>query len=106
VKYLVVQRRRDGVQVPPDAVAGMLLAQRDWLDEKIQDGAFDVAYGLAQGGGGVAIVNADTPERLNEILTESPLFGISNVELTPLADVHTTIGNGVRAMQRMAGVPA
>jgi len=106
MKYLVMQRRRDGVPVPPDAVAGMLLAQRDWLDEQVQNGTFDVAYGLPQGGGGVAIVNADTPERLNEILTESPLFGISNVELQPLADVHATIGNGVRAMQRMAGAPA
>jgi hypothetical protein len=49
MKYLVTVRRRDGVPVPPDAVAGRLLAQRDWIQERIDDGTFDVGYTLAQG---------------------------------------------------------
>jgi muconolactone delta-isomerase len=106
MKYLVTMRRRDGVPVPLEAIPGMLLAQRDWLDEKIQNGTIDVSYGLPQGGGGLAIVNADTPEQLAGILTESPLFALTNIEIQPLADVHVTLETAASALQRMAGVPA
>jgi hypothetical protein len=59
MKYLVTVRRRDGGPAPPpEALAGMLLTQRDWLQEKLDDGTFDVSYGFAQGG--VGIVNADS----------------------------------------------
>lgn len=106
MKFLVTQRRRDGVPVPPEAIAGLLHAQSDWLDEKVKNGTFDAAYGLPQGGGGLAIVNADTAETLNEILADSPLFMVTNIEVQPLADVHATLAAGANALQRMAGVPA
>ena len=105
MKYLVTVRRRDAVSIPPEAIAGMLLAQRDWLQEKIDDETFDAAYTFAQGGGGIGIVNADSGEDLNEILTSSPLFGTSHIEVQPLADL-SVLENSANALRRSAGVTA
>jgi muconolactone delta-isomerase len=106
MKFLVTQRRRDGVPVPPDAIAGLLRAQSEYLDEQMRIGTVDVAYGLPQGGGGLAIVNADSAEQLNEILVASPLFMLTNIEVQPLADIHATLAAAASALQRMAAVPA
>jgi muconolactone delta-isomerase len=105
MKYLVTMRRRDGVQVPPDALAGMLLAQRDWLQENSANGTFDAVYTFAQGGGGVAIANVDSSEELTELVTSSPLFGTSNIELQPLAEI-AALELIAQALRRVAGVPA
>ena len=104
MKYLVTMRRRDGVPVPPDAIAGMLLAQRDWLQQKIEEDVVDAAYVFAQGGGGVSIVNAASGEELSQILTSSPVFGITNIELQPLADI-SALENTAQALRAVA-VPA
>ena len=104
MKYLVTMRRRDGVPVPPDAIGGMLLAQRDWLQQKIEEDVCDAAYVFAQGGGGVAIVNAASGEELSQILTSSPVFGITNIELQPLADI-SALENAAQALRAVA-VPA
>lgn len=100
MKYLVTLRRRE-VPVPPETLAGMLLAQRDWLQEHLADGTFDVAYTFAQAGGGIAIVNADSGEELNQLLTSAPLFGTANIELQPLADV-ATLENAARGLRAAA----
>jgi hypothetical protein len=105
MKYLVTVRRRDGVPAPPEAIAGMLHAQHDWLQEKLDEGTFDIAYTFAQGGGGIGIVNAETGDELNEIITSSPLFGISQIEVQPLAGLGA-IDNAATALSRGASVTA
>jgi muconolactone delta-isomerase len=105
MKYLITTRRRDGVQMPPDAVAGMLLAQQEWLRERASDGTFDAVYTFAQGGGGIAIANVGSGEELSELVSGSPLFALSNVDVQPLADI-STLENMAGAMRRAAGVPA
>ncbi|NUR77942.1 MAG: hypothetical protein HOQ28_16850 [Thermoleophilia bacterium] len=105
MKYLVITRRRDGVPIPPDVVAGMLLAQRDWIQDNLADGTFDAAYTFAQGGGGVAIVNAESGEDLHRLATGAPLFGLSNMEVQPLADIGL-LGDAAAALRRVSGAPA
>ena len=100
MKYLVTFRRRDGLPIPPDAIAEMLLAQRDWVQARIDDGVLDCGYIFAQGGGGVGIVNANSGEELSEIINSSPGAMIANIELQPLADV-AGIGNAANALQRI-----
>jgi muconolactone delta-isomerase len=100
MKYLVTIRRRDGVPIPPEAIAGILHAQQGWIEEKVEEGVFDCAYALAQGSGGMAIVNADSGEELSEILASSPAFVLVAIEVQPLASI-ATLGNGVRALQHL-----
>ena len=101
MKYLVTFRRREGVPVSPEAIAGILVAQRDWMREKEGEGVFDCAYVLAQGSGGIAIVNADSGEELSEILTGSPAFVIVAIDVQPLADV-STLENATHALRQVA----
>jgi muconolactone delta-isomerase len=105
MKYLLTMRRRDGVQVPPEALAGMLIAQRDWLQENAGNGTFDAVYTFAQGGGGIAIANVESAEELTELLTSSPLFGVSNIEVQPLAEI-AALELMSQALRRVAAVPA
>jgi len=64
MKFLVMTTRRQA-PIPPEAIARILLAQREWFEEHLSEGTFDCVYGYPQGGGGVAIVNADTTEVLS-----------------------------------------
>jgi muconolactone delta-isomerase len=86
MKYLVIVRGRDGLPVPSDVVAGMLLAQRDWIRERIDDGTFDV--GTRSPRRRVAIVSAGSGNELSQILTSSPIFAIVSIEVQPLADTY------------------
>ena len=106
MKYLVTVKRRDNVSMPPEAIAGILNGQREWIRDKLADGTFDAAFSFPQGGGGVAIVNADSAEELNGIITSGPVFAISDQTVQPLADIDVALGNAVEALQRTAGVPA
>ena len=106
MKYLVTVKRRDGVAFPPDTIAGILAGQREFIREKIADGTFDAAYGFPQGGGGIAIVNADSAEELSEILASSPVFAIADQAVLPLAEIEVTLGNSIQALQRATAVPA
>lgn len=100
MKYLVTVRRRDAVQIPPEAIAGILHAQREWLEDKVDEGEFDCAYVFVQGSGGVAIVNADSGEELSELLASSPAFVLVAFEVQPLAPV-ATLENAVSALHRL-----
>lgn len=100
MKYWVTFRRRDGVPIPPEAIARILQAQRGWLEEKIDDGVFDCAYVFAQGSGGMAIVNANSGEELSELLASSPAFVIVAIDVQPLAPV-ATLENHSHALQQM-----
>ncbi|HXH97363.1 MAG TPA: muconolactone Delta-isomerase family protein [Gaiellaceae bacterium] len=105
MKFLITMRRRDGVPMPPEVIAGMLLAQRDWLQERLDDGTLDCAYTFAQGGGGCGIVNAESGEELARIVASSPLFGMSDIDVQPLADISTIEGSAA-ALRRAVGAPA
>jgi muconolactone delta-isomerase len=105
MKYLVTIRRRDGVPIPPDAIAGMLMAQREWLEARIDAGDLDCAYVFAQGSGGIGIANADSAEELSEMLTSSPAFVLASIEVQPLADI-STLAHATEALRRVAAVVA
>jgi len=100
MKFLVMTTRRQNAPIPPDKIAQLLNAQREWFEEHVSDGTFDCAYGYPQGGGGVGIVNADTTEELNDLITGSPLFPIADFEIRPLTDVSVALENGAKALER------
>lgn len=106
MKFLVMTTRRQSAPIPPEAIARILNAQREWFDEHLSDGTFDCVYGYPQGGGGVGIVNADTTEALNELLTGSPVFPIADFDVRPLTDVTVALENGAKALERVTATTA
>ena len=106
MKYLTIVTRRQQAPVPLEALPGILIAQREWLNEHVADGTIDVVHAFPQGGG-VAIVNADSAEELNAMLLSQPGFMLNDFDIRPLVDINTALTNAAEAIQRMAaGAPA
>jgi muconolactone delta-isomerase len=102
MKFLLIVTPRRDASIPPAAVAGMLAAQRDWLHDRMHDGTVEYAYSFAAGGG-CGVLNVDSHEALNELIVNSPAFMISDYDARPLADLDSSIGNAVAALERAAG---
>ena len=105
VKFLVSVTPKQFAPIPPNVIAEILSAQRDWLNQKLEDGTLDCAYGLV-GGGGVGIANADSAEDMHSLIVGSPGFAIGDYEIRPLGDVNATLGAGIEALQRAASMMA
>jgi hypothetical protein len=104
MKFLVtVTPSQGGPPIPPGAVAEMLSAQRDWLNQNVENGTLDCAYGFV-GGGGMGIANADSAEELHALIVGSPGFVIGDFEVRPLGEVSATIEAGVAALRRVASM--
>jgi hypothetical protein len=70
MKFLITVTPRRDTAIPPQAVAAMLSAQRDWMHERINDRTIEFAYGFTTGGG-CGVVNVDSHEALSELLMKS-----------------------------------
>jgi len=91
--------RRKSLLLAPEAISRILRAQREWLGDRFADGSLECVYAFAEGAGGVAIVNARTPEELNGLLSASPLYPIAEYRVSPLVDVTVALENGARAAE-------
>jgi hypothetical protein len=102
MKFLLIVTPRRDSSIPPAAVAGMLAAQRDWLHDRMTDGTVEAAYSFPAGGG-CGIVNVESHEALNQLIVDGPAFMISDYGVHALADLDTSLGNSVAALERVAG---
>ena len=101
MKYLVTITPR-ATTYSPAVIADILVDTQAWLDERMEDGTVDCAYGFVTGGG-VGIVNADSSEELNELLLSAPDFPIGDFDVRPLAEPDTSLRNAIDALHRAAG---
>ena len=85
MKFLVLSRPRTDAPVPRDALTLYQTAE-EWLDSALKSGQIDCVYQRV-GGGGVAIVNADTAEELWEGIASYPLTAQLEFQVEPLVDV-------------------
>jgi len=56
-----------------------------WLEEKQDDGTFDLLFGYLEGGG-FSVTNADSHVEVLELMANFPLFGLSTWEIRPLLE--------------------
>jgi muconolactone delta-isomerase len=102
MKFLVIVTPRP-VPLPPNVIADLLTAQKDWLKQRIADGTVETLYGFV-GGGGIGIANVDSHEQMNELLVSSPAFPITDFEVKPIGDFETTLDAGVAALRQAASM--
>lgn len=106
MKFLVITSRRQQLTVPPDAMVGMLAAQREWIRDRVEDGTIETIYGFPHGGG-VAIVNADDGDELASRLMASPAYMTLDWDVRPLGDIDVVLGNAIEVFQAaLAHAPA
>jgi hypothetical protein len=76
MKFLVIRKPRFGTG--RIATSKLIREGKQSAAEAVKAGTIDCIYAFP-GGGNVAIVNADSPEQLNERLMATPLFFIRNM---------------------------
>ncbi|HEX8855091.1 MAG TPA: hypothetical protein VF752_05770 [Thermoleophilaceae bacterium] len=103
MKFLVVVTPRRDAPIPPPMLAEILKAQREWLQARAADGTFECNYAFPTGGG-MAVVNVDSHEGLNELVYDAPAFGIVDLEAKALSDSDASMGNAIAALERAASM--
>jgi muconolactone delta-isomerase len=91
MKFLVFARLRIGANIPEENVPALFQETRAWINESLANKTFDCIYNLPAGGG-IAIVNADSHEKLTEILSAYPLQPWIQYEVHPLSDAIKSLG--------------
>jgi hypothetical protein len=96
MKFLVFARLRTGATFP-DSALSLFQQTIEWIEDRLADRTFDCVYNLPAGGG-VAIVNADSHETLDDILSAYPLQPWVGYEVLPLSDVRHSFDLTIKAL--------
>ena len=96
MKYLLIRKPRVGAAPP---TAQMIRAQKQYVLGKLKEGIADCAYAFA-GGGGCSIINADSPEKLNELLWGGPMARFYEYDVRPLSDYASFMEGVAAAIER------
>ena len=96
MKFLVFVRLRTGATFP-DSALNLFQQTIDWINARSIDGTFDCAYNFPAGGG-MAIVNADSHEILDELLSSYPLQPWVQYEVHPLSDIKHAFDLTIKAL--------
>ena len=82
MKFLLIRKPRVGVQPP---TAQTIRAQKEYVLGLAKKGVVDCVYAFV-GGGGCSIVNAESHEKLNEMLFAGPMALNYEYEMHALSD--------------------
>jgi muconolactone delta-isomerase len=100
MKFLVVTKSK--APFPPEMAMGLVEAVEEWSRKYTTSGKIEQIWGFAglQGGGG--IVNVNSLEELDTIMTEFPFAPFSDTEIFGLTDLQPGLQTMKRAIQAMA----
>lgn len=102
MKYLIVAKPGT-IPIPIDTGANMLQGGAAWIKGKLADGSLDCVYNVF-GGGGIAIGNAETTERMLADLLEYPLYPFFTWEVTPLMEFESSLNEYIKYYQRLSSM--
>ena len=100
MKFLVVRKPRVNAAMLPSSKTFREAKQA--VQEAIKQGVIDCIYAIPAGGGNVAIINAESPEELNQRLMDTPLFLFSEWEVHPLSDYAKYMDNIAAAFEKQS----
>ncbi len=98
MKFLVIRKPRVSSGMIP--TGKVIREQKQGVADAIKRGVIDCIYAFPGGGGNVGIVNADSPEQLNEMLMGTPLFLYSEFEVRALTDYDKYMENVAAALEK------
>jgi hypothetical protein len=98
MKFLVTTTPRR-LQMPPVA---LIEAARAWINARLADKTMDCCYGFMTGGG-VSIMNADSTEKIAQLLMEYPAYIASDWKVDPLCDINKNLDQVMAMIKRAAG---
>jgi len=98
MKFLVTTTPRR-LQIPPVA---LLEAAKAWINARLADKTMDCIYGFTTGGG-ICVMNADSPEKIAQLLMEYPAYMGSDWKVDPLCDINSNLDQAIAMIKRLAG---
>jgi muconolactone delta-isomerase len=89
--------------IPPEMAPRVMDAMIAWFNKYTQNGKLETGWSEAGRRGGGGILNVDSLEELDAILTELPIGPFSEIEVRPIVDLVDSIERGKQAFAAMAG---
>ena len=99
MKILVVTKAKH--PLPPEAAPGLIDALSGWARRHTENGKMEAAWSFAGMPGGGGVLNVESLEELDAIMTEFPLAAFSEIELYPLVELHESLQRTKQAFQLM-----
>jgi hypothetical protein len=96
MKFLVLARPRAGGPGPSSSAVDEDLK---YLDSLLAKKTVDCLYSFITGGG-CGIVNADSPERVMEIIRDDPGYAFLEWEVEPLCDYKQTLTKDIKVLRK------
>jgi muconolactone delta-isomerase len=97
MKYLLLLTRNpEAPQPTPD----VFLKHKEWVQQEVKKGTMEVPYTFAGSYEGMCIINADTPEDLDDIMIAAPARPFANIEVKLLSDFAKSMDRVAAAMKR------
>jgi len=90
MKFLVVMSMAETANPPPEVVDQLSSASKDWAQGLIDAGKMESPYVFPEGGG-MEILNADSPEELQELLHSNPSSPFLKHEIHLLLEFHESM---------------
>ena len=103
MRFLIVTKAM--FPFPPEAAAGLVDATEAWRDRMTKEKKMEQAWSFAGINGGGGILNVNSAEELDAVMTEFPLGPFSEIQVYVLADIKSSLANLKRAIQQMTPDP-
>ncbi len=100
MRFLVTTRGNQ--PLPPEMAIGLVDAMSAWVHKYTASGKFEQVWGFAGARGGGGILKVNSLEEVDAIMAEFPFGQFSDIEVTGLVDIETTLKNVKQAIQAMA----
>jgi len=99
MRFLVVTRGKYPVPPSPELVD----ATKEWVDSHLASGQMEQTWNFAGVRGGGGILNVESLDQLDEIMTGFPFGPYSEIDILPLTDLHESLDRVRSQLERMAG---
>lgn len=99
MRFLVVTKSNS--PIPPEMALPIFEATSVWAQQHTASGKMEQIWSFAGLPGGGGILNVDSPEELDEIMTAFPLSPFSTTEIYSLVDVEPSLQRVRNAIQAM-----
>ncbi len=100
MRFLVVTKTNQ--PLPPEMAMGLTEAMEGWVRKYTASGKFEQVWGVAGAQAGGGILNVNSLEEVDAIMSEFPFGPFSDVEVYGLVDLETSLKNTKQAIQAMA----
>ena len=103
MRFLVIAKNR--TPLPPGLAVPLLEAMERFVDTGLENGTTEQVFSLAGYAGGGAILNVESHEQLDTIMSQYPLGPFSNTEVYALGDLHHSLAESKKAAQQITAQP-